>query len=187
MGSSLEPGSLLSGESAQDSLSLTLPLSLSLPACMHSLCLILYYFNYYSSIVILVSFNFILFKKYLFIYSWETDRERQRHREREKQAPCEESDVGHDPRIPGSWTEPKADTQPLSHPGAPHSTSFLFFKTVLVIVLLKFHTSFGTSLSTKQKQKTQRTKLTCKYWNCVKSINQFWMNWYLNNIESSNL
>ena len=69
MGSSLEPGSLLSGESAQDSLSLTLPLSLSLPACMHSLCLILYYFNYYSSIVILVSFNFILFKKYLFIYS----------------------------------------------------------------------------------------------------------------------
>ena len=49
----------------------------------------------------------------------ETERERQRHRQREKQAPCREPDVGLDSRTPGSRPEPKADAQPLSHPGAP--------------------------------------------------------------------
>ena len=39
-------------------------------------------------------------------------------RQREKQAPCEEPNVGLDPRTPGSRPEPKADAQPLSHPGA---------------------------------------------------------------------
>ncbi len=48
----------------------------------------------------------------------DTQRERQRHRQREKQAPCREPDVGLDPRTPGSLPEPKADAQPLSHPGA---------------------------------------------------------------------
>ena len=37
------------------------------------------------------------------------------HREREKQAPCGEPDAGLDPRTLGSWPEPKADAQPLSH------------------------------------------------------------------------
>ena len=49
----------------------------------------------------------------------DTQRERQRHRQREKQAPCREPDVGLDPRTPGSRPEPKADAQPLSHPGVP--------------------------------------------------------------------
>ena len=49
----------------------------------------------------------------------ETHRERQRHRWREKQAPLREPDVGLDPRTPGSLPEPKADAQPLSHPGVP--------------------------------------------------------------------
>ena len=35
----------------------------------------------------------------------------------EKQAPCREPDAGLDPRTPGSHPEPKADVQPLSHPG----------------------------------------------------------------------
>ena len=35
----------------------------------------------------------------------------------------QEPDVGLDPRIPGSHPEPKADAQPLNHPGVPH---FLF-------------------------------------------------------------
>ena len=48
-----------------------------------------------------------------------TERERQRHRQREKQAPPGEPDVGLDPRTLGSHPEPKADAQPLSHPGAP--------------------------------------------------------------------
>ena len=50
----------------------------------------------------------------------DTQREeRQRHRQKEKQAPCREPDVGLDPETPGSQSEPKADVQPLSHPGVP--------------------------------------------------------------------
>ena len=45
--------------------------------------------------------------------------EMQRHRQKEKQAPCRKPDVGLNPRTPGSCPEAKADTQPLSHPGAP--------------------------------------------------------------------
>ena len=36
----------------------------------------------------------------------------------EKQAPSREPDAGLNPRTPGSPPELKADTQPLSHPGA---------------------------------------------------------------------
>ena len=49
----------------------------------------------------------------------ERERERQRHRQRKKQAPCREPDVGLNPRTLGSHPGPKADTQPLSHPGVP--------------------------------------------------------------------
>ena len=51
--------------------------------------------------------------------------ERQRHRQREKQAPCREPDAGLNPRTPGSRPEPKADAQPLSHPGAPVQPRFI--------------------------------------------------------------
>ena len=47
-------------------------------------------------------------------------RERQRHRQREKQAPWREPDLELDPRILGSCPEPKAGTQPLSHPDVPY-------------------------------------------------------------------
>ena len=49
----------------------------------------------------------------------DTERERQRHRQREKQAPSREPNVGLHPKTPESRPEPKADTQPLSHPGIP--------------------------------------------------------------------
>ena len=51
----------------------------------------------------------------------DTQRERgkQRYRQRKKQAPCREPDVGLDPGTPGSRPGPKADAQPLSHPGVP--------------------------------------------------------------------
>ena len=39
--------------------------------------------------------------------------------QREKQAPSGEPDVRLDLRTPGSRPEPKADAQPLSHPGTP--------------------------------------------------------------------
>ena len=54
----------------------------------------------------------------------DTQRERQKHRQREKQAPCGEPDAGLDPGTLGSHPEPKAGTQPLSHPGAPVCHSF---------------------------------------------------------------
>ena len=53
------------------------------------------------------------------------DTERQSHRQREKQAPCREPDVGFDARTLGSCPEPKAETQPLSHPGVPTFKSFM--------------------------------------------------------------
>ena len=45
--------------------------------------------------------------------------ETHRKRQRQKQAPHKEPDVGLDPRTRGSCPEPKADAQPLSHPGIP--------------------------------------------------------------------
>ena len=55
------------------------------------------------------------------------ERERQRHRQGEKQAPCGEPTAGLDPGTPGSRPEPKADSQPLSHLGAPELSFVCFF------------------------------------------------------------
>ena len=63
----------------------------------------------------------------------DTQRERQRHRQREKQAPCKEPDVGLNPGTSGSRPRPKADAQPLSHPGVPHS--FFFFKDFIYLLM----------------------------------------------------
>ena len=63
----------------------------------------------------------------------DTEREKCRHRQREKHAPCEEPDVGLDPRTPRSRPEPKADAQILSHQGTPildsHFMIFVNFAT----------------------------------------------------------
>ena len=59
-----------------------------------------------------------------YLFMRDTERERQRPRQREKQAPCREPDAGLDPGSPGSRLGPKADAQPLSHPGVPDSRSF---------------------------------------------------------------
>ena len=61
-----------------------------------------------------------------FIYLFVRDTQSQRHRQREKQAPTGELDAGLDPRTMGSRPEPRADAQPLSHPGAPpHQSSII--------------------------------------------------------------
>ena len=52
-------------------------------------------------------------------------RDREKHRQTEKQAPCGEPDAGLDPGTTGSHPEPKADAQPLSHPGIPNPTILL--------------------------------------------------------------
>ena len=45
--------------------------------------------------------------------------EREAETQAEGEAGSREPDAGLDPRTPGSHPEPKADTQPLSHSGAP--------------------------------------------------------------------
>ena len=60
--------------------------------------------------------SLILIKILFYLFMRET--ERQRYRQREKQAPCEDPNVELDPRTLESCPEPKADAQPLSHPGA---------------------------------------------------------------------
>ena len=74
---------------------------------------------------------------YLFIHERHTERERQRHRQREKQAPCREPDVGLDPRTLRSRPKPKADAQPLSHPGIP---LLGFFKKYFIYLFIKTNT-----------------------------------------------
>ena len=60
------------------------------------------------------------FLKILFIHEKHREKEAETQ-EREKQAPCGKPDAGLDPRISGSCPEPKADGQPLSHPGIPRA------------------------------------------------------------------
>ena len=65
------------------------------------------------------SFYLFIFKDFIYLFIRQRERERQRPRQREKQAPCREHDVGLDPGSPGSGPGPKADAQPLGHPGVP--------------------------------------------------------------------
>ena len=51
----------------------------------------------------------------------EGEKERQIHRQREKQVPCRELEAGLDAQTLESCPEPKADSQPLSHPGIPNT------------------------------------------------------------------
>ena len=73
-----------------------------------------------------------------FIYLFERDREREKEQEwwgrTEGEGEADsllrrEPNVGLDPRTPGSWPEPKADAQPLSHPGG--LASFVFSLSAL--------------------------------------------------------
>ena len=62
-------------------------------------------------------FSFFFFEHFIYLFTRHTQRGRDR--QREKQAPCGDPDAGLNPGTPGSRPEPKADTQPLSHPGTP--------------------------------------------------------------------
>ena len=59
---------------------------------------------------------------YFFLFFFIHEAQREAETQREMWAPCREPDAGLDPRTPESRPEPKADTQPLSHPGAPASS-----------------------------------------------------------------
>ena len=93
-------------------------------------------------------------------------RERQRHRQREKQAPCGEPDAGLDPRTMESRPEPKADAQPLSHPGTPNfllytSVYFTIYLSSLVFnfFLLMLKILFGISLWVSNRVRTNTSWL----------------------------
>ena len=92
--------------------------------------------------------------KRCYLFMRDPERERQRHRHREKQAPCGDPDVGFDSRTQGSRPEPKADAQPLSHPGVLKLNSL---KTELEFFL---H-GFGHEL--------QRPKITVGWLTCNSS------------------
>ena len=70
------------------------------------------------------------------------NRERQRHRQRKKQVLCGEPDAGLNSRTQGSCPEPKADAQPLSHPGIPRMVCIFKMKmyswSVEISVLMAF-------------------------------------------------
>ena len=59
------------------------------------------------------------FLKRFHLFIHEQYREREAETQAEKQAPWREPDVGLSTRTSGSRPEPKADAQPLSHPGVP--------------------------------------------------------------------
>ena len=82
--------------------------------------------------------NGFLFERLIYLFTHETHRERQRHRQRIKGG--WQPDVGLSPRTMGSWPEPKADAQPLSHPGAPSS----FCLCVCYILWSSFPNVFST-------------------------------------------
>ena len=52
-------------------------------------------------------------------------RDTQREAETQEAGPCGEPAAELDPGTPGSRPEPKADPQPLSHPGTAHRKLFL--------------------------------------------------------------
>ena len=64
------------------------------------------------------------------------DTQREAETQREKQAPCEEPNVGLNPRTPGSQPELKADAQPLSHPCA---LLFFYFKDFTYLFMRDTH------------------------------------------------
>ena len=76
----------------------------------------------------------VFFKKILFIHERHRDRGRNTGRERSR-PPHQEPGMGFNPRIPGSWPEPKADAQPLSHPSAPDHSYFRFVSISLLFSL----------------------------------------------------
>ena len=65
---------------------------------------------------------YIFLNNFIYLFMRDTESERGRDRQREKPVPCREPDVGLNPGIPESHPEPKADAQPLSHPGIPSAT-----------------------------------------------------------------
>ena len=61
-------------------------------------------------------FLILIFKDFIYLFMRDTEREAETQAEGEA---GREPDEGLDPRTPGSCPEPKANAQPLSHPGAP--------------------------------------------------------------------
>ena len=95
---------------------------------------------------------FFFFLKILFIH----ERQRQRHR----QGPCRKPHGVLDPGTLGSRPEPKADTEPLSHPGAP-SLPNLVSKLTGLCTSQDPPTSLANSLPFHKERKSTRCFFSC--------------------------
>ena len=77
------------------------------------------------------------------------DTKKDRERQKEKQASCRKPDMGLDPGTPRSHPEPKADAQPLRHPGIPKK----FFKTIYVFIHERHTRGGGRGQKHRQREK----------------------------------
>ena len=87
-------------------------------------------------------FYLFIFKDFIYLSTRDTQTEPEIQAEGEAGS-MQGARVGLDPRTPGSRPEPKADAQPLSHPGVPKSCYFkcdksfkALFKRPVVSVIL---------------------------------------------------
>ena len=103
--------------------------------------------------------TFLFVRLYLFIHERHRERGRDIGRQRKKQALCEEPDVKLNPRTPGSWPEPKADAQSLSHPGAPSQT-FLTSGDPLTLLYAARNLTWPQLISNRRKHPLVMTKCT---------------------------
>ena len=69
----------------------------------------------------------------IYLFMRDIEREAETYAEGEA-APCREPDMELDPRTRGSWPEPKADAQPLRHPGVPLKLVLILKKCLQLIV-----------------------------------------------------
>ena len=88
----------------------------------------------------------------------ERERERQRHRQREKQAPCREPDEGLNPRTLRSRPESKADTHPLSYPGAPEALLYLFILKIFLFI----HENTQKGERERQRHRQREKQAPCR-------------------------
>ena len=152
--------------------------------CITLLCLftLLHYVTVPKSFLAFYDLStFFLKIFYLFIHG-ETEKQRQRHRQGEKQAPCGKPHAGLNPRILGLWPEPKADAQPLSHPGAPTLALLKSFAQVFYRMLpnLGFWMFFDIMDLEKEHHINEVSSPLHEYQVCMRIICLItWWRWYL--------
>ena len=111
--------------------------------------------NYYMFYLPLFFFKIIFL-----IYSWETHREMERHKQGEKEAP--QGEPGVDFVLGLQITrEPKADTQPLNHPGVPLYVMSNLTELPFDVLLWKIVFCIITKIKRESQMPNSRWSLLC--------------------------